>query len=78
MEGVCGYDRFLEGDWSYGPSGVPILRDALVSFECRVIEETISGTHSIFLCDVMDVGTSDDSSSALVYFNRNFFPIHAA
>lgn len=78
VQGVVGNDRFLEGDWSHGPSGVPILRDALVSFECRVIEETISGTHSIFLCDVMDVGTSDDSSSALVYFNRNFFPIHAA
>ena len=75
VDGVFGDDRFLEGNWECGVSGVPILRDALVSFECKVIEETTSGTHSIFLCEVIDVGTSEDSSSALVYFNRNFVPI---
>lgn len=75
VDGIFGDDRFLEGSWEFGVTGIPILRDALVSFECKVIEETTSGTHSIFLCEVIDVGTSKDSTSALVYFNRNFVPI---
>ena len=75
VHGVTGSDRFLEGDWADSRNGVPLLRDALVSFEGRVIEETVSGTHSIFLCEVVDVATSDSDASALVYFNRNFVPI---
>ena len=77
VQGVAGADRFLEGDWGTSAHGVPLLRDALVSFEGRVIEETVSGTHSIFLCEVVDVSTSDSDNSALVYFNRHFVPIAA-
>jgi len=77
VQGVVGSDRFLEGDWADSANGVPVLRDALVSFEGRVIEETISGTHSIFLCEVTDVSTSDSDTTALVYFNRHFVPISA-
>lgn len=77
VQGVMGSDRFLEGDWVDSANGVPLLRGALVSFEGRVIEETISGTHSIFLCEVTGVSTSDSDASALVYFNRNFVPISA-
>lgn len=75
VDGVVGDDRFLEGQWERGVTGVPILGDALVSFECNVIEETVSGTHSIFLCEVIDVGTCDAPSSALIYCNRNFSPL---
>lgn len=75
VQGVVGCDRFLEGDWADSSLGVPLLRDALVSFECEVIEETVSGTHSIFLCEVVDVATASNGDSALVYFNRHFAPI---
>ncbi|CAM3602859.1 flavin reductase family protein [Polaromonas hydrogenivorans] len=78
VDGVVGGDRFLEGDWADSDNGVPILRDALVSFECHVIDETVSGTHSIFLCEVTDIGTSDSAAHALVYFNRQFVPIATA
>lgn len=78
VQGVVGSDRFLAGDWLDSPNGVPVLRDALVSFECQVIEETVSGTHSIFLCEVTDVATNEATQSALVYFNRHFVPISAA
>lgn len=75
VEGVVGGDRFLEGDWVNSPNGVPLLRDALVHFECRVTEETQSGTHSIFLCEVLDVATAGGGQSALIYFNRHFVPV---
>jgi flavin reductase (DIM6/NTAB) family NADH-FMN oxidoreductase RutF len=77
VQGVYGSDRFLEGDWLASGLGVPLLRDALVSFECEVIEESVSGTHSIFLCEVTEVTTASDGSDALVYFNRHFAPISA-
>lgn len=75
VQGVVGGDRFLEGDWVDSEHDVPVLRGALVSFDCRVIEETVSGTHSVFLCEVTDVAAADGAQSALVYFNRNFVPI---
>lgn len=75
VEGVVGGDRFLEGNWACSPKGVPLLSDALVNFECQVIEETRSGTHSIFLCEVIDVATAGVAQSALVYFNRHFVPV---
>lgn len=78
VPGVVGGDRFLSGNWADSPQGVPLLRDALVSFECRVIEETVSGTHSIFLCQVTEVATPATAPSALVYFNRSFVPIASA
>lgn len=77
VQGVVGSDRFLEGDWQDGPSGMPLLRDALVAFECQVVEETVSGSHSIFLCDVTEVTSSASLNSALIYFNRKFAPIAA-
>ncbi len=74
--GVIGSDRFLEGDWFDSANGVPMLRDALSSFECRVIDEIISGTHSVFMCEVLNISTSTKDASALVYFNRRFVPIN--
>jgi 4-nitrophenol 2-monooxygenase / 4-nitrocatechol 4-monooxygenase, reductase component len=37
---------------SYGELGVPLLDDALAIIECRVTEEVVGGTHSIFLAEV--------------------------
>lgn len=75
VPGVVGEERFLEGDWTEGEHGAPVLRDALVSFECRVVKESISGTHSIFICEVIGVNIHEEGASALVYFNRCFVPI---
>ena len=70
--GVTGSERFLEGDWTTGDAGAPLLRDALVHFECTVAEATASGTHSLFLCDVRAVNAHQANQSALMYFNRHF------
>lgn len=75
QQGIYGSDRFLDGAWMQSPGGVPVLVDALVSFECEVIEETVSGTHSIFLCEVTDVAMYGQARTALVYFNRHFVPV---
>ncbi|MEJ2174260.1 MAG: flavin reductase family protein [bacterium] len=44
-----GEARFRARDWSRLATGSPVLIDALVSFDCRVVKKMTHGTHSIFL-----------------------------
>ncbi len=78
VDGARGDDRFLAGDWSQRESGSPVLLDALASFDCRVAEQAESGTHSMFLCDVISVETPERSSASLIYFNRRFVSVVAS
>lgn len=78
VSGVQGDERFAEGDWHSGAEGVPVLRGALAHFTCRVAEATDSGTHCIFLCDVIDVDAAAPAESALAYMNRRFVHVPAA
>lgn len=48
-------DRFRRTRWNANPSGTPLLLDALVAFECVVVNEIHSGTHAIFIGQVIDV-----------------------
>ncbi len=64
-------DRFKLADWTTLETGSPILKDALVSFDCEIQDIQQVGTHSIFMCRVVDVQQSDQEES-LVYFNRAY------
>jgi flavin reductase len=44
-----GESRFKSRDWTRLATGSPVLIDALVSFDCRVVKSIVHGTHSIFL-----------------------------
>ena len=63
-------DKFAELDVREGVTGAPILRDALFSLDCRVIEAIPASTHSIFLCEVVDAKFAE--ASPLLYFNGRF------
>ena len=43
-----GEARFKSRDWARLATGSPVLIDALVSFDCRVVKKLVHGTHSIF------------------------------
>jgi flavin reductase (DIM6/NTAB) family NADH-FMN oxidoreductase RutF len=47
-----GEARFKSGNWSKLATGSPVLVDALVSFDCRVVRKVAHGTHTIFLGQV--------------------------
>lgn len=47
-----GEGRFRHGNWTRLSTGSPVLVDALVSFDCRVVKKVAHGTHSIFLGEV--------------------------
>jgi flavin reductase len=50
-----GEGRFKAREWSRLATGSPVLVDALVSFDCRVVKKLAYGTHTIFLGQVQQV-----------------------
>ena len=50
-----GESRFKNGNWTRLSTGSPVLVDALVSFDCRVVRKLAHGTHTIFLGEVEQI-----------------------
>ncbi|WP_031319533.1 flavin reductase family protein [Pseudomonas fluorescens] len=72
VEGVSGEARFAEGHWESGVTGVPVLEDALVSFECRLAEVIPASTHDMFIGEVIGVCGLPEQDGPLMYFNSKF------
>lgn len=73
--GASGDARFAHGRWSMH-AGVPLLDDACAAFVCKVERVIPAGTHSIFLCDVVDVLCPDADTAGeracLLYVDGGF------
>ena len=66
------YDtRFATAAWTRLEGGSLALHGALVSFECRVVQVTEIGTHSVFFCEV-DAVHGGDPGQGLVYYARRY------
>jgi flavin reductase (DIM6/NTAB) family NADH-FMN oxidoreductase RutF len=65
-------ERFHQDDWATGPEGVPLLRDALVSFACRVVQSVDCGTHTIFVGEILQI--HQQSQRSLLYKCGEFMP----
>lgn len=64
--------KYHEIAFETGPSGAPILSDALASLDC-VLEQTIAiGSHTVMFGRVVRADASPDDASPLVYFNREY------
>jgi 3-hydroxy-9,10-secoandrosta-1,3,5(10)-triene-9,17-dione monooxygenase reductase component len=64
-------DRFAGLDWEPGPSGVPLLTDALATLECEIVAEHPAGDHWIVLGRVDDLHTSH-TTDPLLFFAGEF------
>lgn len=67
--GLKGSDRFARDQWEADCNGVPVFKDALVHFVCKLVESHIYGTHSIFVGKVISIGMRPEGSP-LVYLER--------
>jgi 3-hydroxy-9,10-secoandrosta-1,3,5(10)-triene-9,17-dione monooxygenase reductase component len=67
----AGADRFAGLDWQLGRGGVPLLTDALASFECEIVAEHPTGDHSIVVAQVDHLRTSP-IEDPLVFFAGAF------
>lgn len=64
-------ERFDDAVWTSLRTGAPVLEGALASFDCRVQNVMEAGTHSIFMCAVIEVAMKDHGEG-LVYFRRKY------
>src|SRR5262245_59134973 len=64
-------ERFNSGTWSEMVTGAPALADAVVAFDCRVIEIKAVATHNVVFAGVVGVRLGKPGP-ALVYHERAY------
>ena len=64
-------ERFAQGQWSTLVTQAPVLDDALVSFDCEVVQSVAMGSHDVLFCQVKAI-RQNDQQNALLYFNRSY------
>ncbi|WP_116186368.1 flavin reductase [Pectobacterium aquaticum] len=67
-------ERFAAAEWDVLHTGSPVLRDALVAFDCQVEEVVSAATHDIFICRVLAI-KQGESTDGLVYFSRRYHAV---
>jgi flavin reductase len=63
--------RFREDEWTELVTGAPILRDAVVSFDCELVESKKFGTHGIFIGRIVSLHINEQAEP-LIYLNGKF------
>jgi flavin reductase (DIM6/NTAB) family NADH-FMN oxidoreductase RutF len=71
-DGLAGADRFTAEDWIEGTLAVPVLADALASFECCVSQSIDYGTHSLLIGGIVTARWTEDQAEPLVYHRHRF------
>lgn len=69
--GAVSEERFSTGDWMTLKTGAPILRAAVVAFDCRTIEVKSIATHNVFFAAVEAIHIGP-AGEALVYHDRAY------
>jgi flavin reductase (DIM6/NTAB) family NADH-FMN oxidoreductase RutF len=55
-------------------SGVPLLKQGFTHLDCQVVTAIGSGTHTIFIAEVLFAQSVEDGDP-LLYFNRDYWKI---
>jgi flavin reductase len=69
-------DRFAAGAWGQLATGAPILLDASIALDCRIVSMAEVGTHSVFFGQLLALRMSE-AGNPLLYYNRDFHTIAA-
>lgn len=64
-------DKFAHGDWIGGLTGVPVLTNASVSFECELTNAVDEATHRILFGRVINIREHEEQA-ALLYCLRRY------
>jgi flavin reductase len=68
---IEGEARFATADWISLATGAPVLADALVAFDCRLIDVHRVATHRILIGEVVALGGTGQGAG-LIYRRRGF------
>ena len=63
-------DRFAFGEWREGVSGIPVLANASVSFECELTNAVDEATHRILFGRVVDIRENEEKATLLYCMRR--------
>lgn len=63
-------ERFSLGEWREGLTGVPVLFDASVSFECVLTNAVDEATHRILFGRVIDIRENEERATLLYCMRR--------
>lgn len=58
-------DRFAVGTWWTEETGAPMLAEAVVAFDCKVVSIIDTGSHGIIIGDIMHAAIEPDRSPLL-------------
>lgn len=58
-----------------GVTGVPVLADASVSFECKVTTAVDEATHRILFGRVINIGENEEQACLIYCIGRYFFNV---
>jgi cob(II)yrinic acid a,c-diamide reductase len=64
-------ERFLLADWETEATGAPVLKGALASFDCRIIETKDVATHRILFGEVKGIRIGE-RLQPLIYQDRRY------
>lgn len=67
--------RFTAGSWSRLRTGAPVLKSAIVSFDCHLIETHSVGSHDVLYCRVEAIARTEVEDAALLYYNRQYHEV---
>ena len=67
-----GEERFAGLDTFTLVSGAPMISGGLSYFDCRVVSTYPSGTHTVFIGEVLAVQGGDESAAPLLYHDRDY------
>jgi flavin reductase (DIM6/NTAB) family NADH-FMN oxidoreductase RutF len=70
-------DRLVGVETIRMSSGAPLLKQGLAQLDCHVVTTIGSGTHTIFIAEVL-AAQSGEGGDPLLYFNRGYQKITAA
>jgi len=69
-------ERFAGVEWDCLVTGAPVLAGTVSALDCEVRSMMDVGTHTVFMCEIKAVRTSNDRD-ALIYFGRSFHSVEA-
>ena len=70
-----GREDFCGAAWREGPTGLPLIDDAIATLECTTVETFSAGDHDLFIGRVDSLETHREGVAPLLYFRRRYLRI---
>lgn len=67
-------ERFAAARWRRSATGAPMLADAVVAFDCRIVRTVEVGTHDVLFCEVVGLAEGG-AQEGLIYFSRRYHAV---